>query len=308
MIRDPPPGTLMKTATLIKPEQISAVRNLTLRARLIVEGLMTGIHKSPFHGFSVEFLEYRPYQTGESIKGIDWRKFARSDKAVVKLYEDETNLRAQLLFDKSASMRFASASSAVSKLEYAKTIAASIAWILIRQRDAVGLAAFDAEVSVDLPPRSTNVQLKTILSVLDSMEASSATRVGSAIDAVASRLTKRGLCILFSDLFDDTERIVHGLRHLRFKRQDVIVLWILDPQELAFAGSSPLRMRDLETGKELLIDGETAGRFFRDGFKSHKDILVRACKELSIDLAVVSTDEPFQKALHKILEKRKRLF
>jgi uncharacterized protein (DUF58 family) len=298
----------MKTATLIKPEQLSAIRNLTLRARLIVEGLMAGIHKSPFHGFSVEFLEYRPYQTGESIKAIDWRKFARTDKAVVKLYEDETNLRAQLLFDKSASMRFVSAASAFSKLEYAKTIAASIAWILIRQRDAVGLSAFDADVSVNLPPRSTNVQLKTILSVLDSLEASSETRVGSAIDAVASRLSKRGLCILFSDLFDDTERIIHGLRHLRFKQQDVIVLWILDPLELSFTGGPPLRMRDLETGQDLLIDGETAARFFNDGFKSHKETIERACKELSVDLAIISTDEPFEKALFKILEKRKRLF
>ena len=299
----------MKTATLIKPEQLSAIRNLTLRARLIVEGFMAGLHKSPFHGFSVEFLEYRPYQRGESIKAIDWRKFARTDKAVVKLYEDETNLRAQLLFDKSASMRFTSAPSAqMSKLEYAKTLAASIAWILVRQRDAVGLAAFDAAVSVHLPPRSTNVQLKTILSVLDSIEASSATRVGGAIDAVATRLSKRGLCILLSDLFDDTGRIIHGLRHLRFKQQDVIVLWILDPLELSFSGNSPLRMRDLETGQDLLIDGQTAARFFREGFMAHKGVIERACKELSIDLAVITTDEPFEKALFRILEMRKRLF
>jgi uncharacterized protein (DUF58 family) len=297
----------MKTATFIKPEQLSSVRNLTLRARLIVEGMMAGLHKSPFHGFSVEFLEYRPYQTGESIKAIDWRKFARTDKAVVKLYEDETNLRAQLLFDKSASMRFASSPSGVSKLEYAKTLAASIAWILIRQRDAVGLAAFDAAVSVALPPRSTNIQLKTIMSVLETIEAGEATRVGNAIDAVASRLSKRGLCVLFSDLFDDTERIVHGLRHLRFKRQDVLVLWILDPLELAFSASTPLRMRDLETGRNLHIDGAIAGRFFREGFLAHKDVIERACKELSIDLAIIATDEPFQRALFTILDKRRRM-
>lgn len=298
----------MKTATLIRPEQLAAVRNLTLRARLIVEGMMAGLHKSPFHGFSVEFLEYRPYHTGESIKAIDWRKFARTDKAVVKLYEDETNLRAHLLFDKSASMGFASAPAVVSKLEYAKTLAASIAWILVRQRDAVGLTTFDENVSADLPPRSTNVQLKTILSVLDAVEAGAATRVGSAVDAVASRISKRGLCVLLSDLFDDTERIIHGLRHLRFKRQDVIVLWILDPLELSFSGRTPLRMRDLETGLDLLIDGETAGHFYREGFREHRDAIERACRELSIDLAVVPTSEPFQKALIKILEKRKRLF
>ena len=298
----------MKTTTLIKPEQLVAIRNLSLRARLIVEGFFAGLHQSPFHGFSVEFLEYRPYRTGESIKAIDWRKYARTDKAVVKLFEDETNLRAHLLLDKSASMRFASNPRGVSKLDYAKTLLASLAWILIRQRDAVGLAAFDEALSLMLPPRSTNMQLQTILSSLDSIESGAGTRCGSAIEAVAAQLTKRGLCIVFSDLLDDPHQIVRGLRHLRFKRQDVVVLWILDPAERSFFDRAPYRMRDLETGETVSIDGEIAARFLREGLERHRLLLSRACKDLAIDLEIVCTDEPFQKALFRILEKRRRLF
>ena len=297
----------MKTATFIKPEQLVAIRNLQLRARLIVEGMMAGLHRSPFHGFSVEFLEYRPYLPGESARRIDWRKFARTDRAVVRLFEDETNLRAWLLLDRSASMRYVSGSGGVPKLEYARTLVAALAWILIRQRDATGLAAFDEAVSVSLPPRSTNIQLKAILAALDSLEAGSGTRCGSAIDAVAANIAKRGLCVLVSDLFDDPEQIARGLRHLRYKRQDVIVLWVLDPQERAFLEHAPLRLRDLETGELLSIDGATATGFFRDGLAAHRLALERACRELSVDLDIITTDEPFQKALLRILEKRKRL-
>jgi uncharacterized protein (DUF58 family) len=303
-----PAPTAVKTATIIRPEQLVAIRNLSLRARLIVEGMMAGLHKSPFHGFSVEFLEYRPYRNGESARSIDWRKFARSDKAVVRLFEDETNLRANLLLDKSASMRFASKRSGVSKLDYAKTLVASLAWILIRQRDAVGLAAFDESISVRLPPRSTNVQLKSILTALDAIEPGAQTRCGGAVDAIAAHLVKRGLCVLFSDLFDDPHEIIRGLHHLRFKRQDVMVLWILDPLEIASFEGVPYRLRDLETGAQLSIDGGIASRLLRDGMNRHRSTLEHACKELSVDLEIISTDEPFQKALLRILEKRRRLF
>lgn len=204
-------------------------------------------------------------------------------------------------------MRFASKRQGMSKLDYAKTLAASLAWILIRQRDAAGLAAFDEELSVFLPPRSTNVQLKAILSALDRLEGGAKTRCGSAIDAVAARIAKRGLCIIFSDLFDNPLQIVRGLRHLRFKRQDVMVLWILDPLECAFSGSTRYKLRDYETGEELSIDGSSAADFFREGLAAHRSIISRACRELSIDCEIIATDEPFQKALFRILEKRRRL-
>lgn len=297
----------MKTAALIKPEHCAAIRSLSLRARLIVEGFFAGLHKSPFHGFSAEFLEYRPYRTGESTRAIDWRKFARTDKAVVRLYEDETNLRARILLDKSASMLFCSRPELMSKLDYSKTLSASLAWILIRQRDAVGLAAFDDSLREFLPPRSTNVQLKSVLTTLDRISGGAETRCGEALESVARHCSRRGLCIVLSDLFDDPQRIIRGLRHLRYKRQDILLLWILDPLETAFPGGASYKLRDYETRMELSIDGQTAARFFREGLGAHRDRISRACRELSIDLEIVSTEEPFQKALMRIMEKRERL-
>lgn len=293
--------------SLLRPEHVAPIRSLSLRAKLIVEGMIAGLHRSPYHGFSAEFLEYRPYRHGESTRLIDWRKYARTDRTVVRLFEDETNLYARILLDKSASMRFHSAG-AMNKYEYGRTLAASLAWILIRQRDAVGLAAFDEKVTTMIPPRSTNVQLKTILSVLDRLEPGAATRCGAAIDAVARTIVKRGMCILISDLFDDPASIVQGLRHLRFKRQDVIVIWMLDPLEREFRKNADLHIRDIETGEEVLLDGLTAAEYYRQGFTQHRATIQAAMAELSVDCEIVSTDEPFQKALLRIIEKRGTMY
>jgi uncharacterized protein (DUF58 family) len=291
----------------LRPEQLTTVRNLSLRARLIVEGTIAGLHKSPYHGFSSEFLEYRPYFPGESTRRIDWRKYAKSDRTVVRLFEDETNLYASLLLDKSASMSFASPG-CMTKYDYARTLAASLAWILIRQRDAVGLCAFDEQESLFIHPRSTNVQLKTIIAGLDGLAPSGKTLCGSALSRLASRLGKRGLCVVISDLFDDPEAIVRGLRYLRFKRQDVIVLRIVDPMELHFESASSLRLRDLETNEEMFLDAAVAASFFRSGFSRHAGIIERVCRDLRIDYEDISTAEPFQKALLRVLDKRRRMF
>ncbi len=296
----------MKTSTLPRPEQLAAL-NLSLRAKLIVEGMIAGLHKSPYHGFSAEFLEYRPYLQGEAARRIDWRKFAKTDKTVVRLFEDETNLFAHLLLDKSASMMFSSGKF-MSRFEYARTLAASLSAILIKQRDAVGLACFDEHIGSYLPPHSTNAQLKNIFSTLSRLESGAQTHCGLAIESLAKRVSKRGLCIIISDLFDDPVEIVRALRHLRFNRQDVIIFWVLDPLELDFASSSSFEMHDLETGKTLLLDGKTASEFFRNGLQNHRKTLESACKEMQIDLNMICTDEPFEKALFRVLEKRKRLF
>jgi uncharacterized protein (DUF58 family) len=293
--------------SILKPEHVAPIRSLSLRAKLIVEGLIAGLHRSPYHGFSAEFLEYRPYRTGESTRLIDWRKYAKTDKTVVRLFEDETNLYARILIDKSASMRFSSRRG-MTKFEYARTLAASLAWILIRQRDAVGLAIFDEHVELSVPPRSANIQLKTILSCLDRTEPGNRTHCGGAIDEVARTIRKRGLCVVISDLFDDVDSIVRGLHHLRFKQQDVIVLWVLDPMERDFRKPGPLRIHDLESDEEVLVDGETAARYYRQGIGEQRDAVERACRDREIDCEIVTTDEPFAKALLRILEKRRRLF
>lgn len=297
----------MKTASFLKPQHLVPIRNLNLRAKLIVEGMIAGLHKSPFHGFSSEFLEYRHYLPGEAASKIDWRKFAKTDRTMVKLFEDETNLYAHILIDKSASMGFASANR-MSKFEYACTLGASCAWILIRQRDAVGVASFDEDISLFLPPKSTNTQLKNIIGSLDNLKPAATTNFGKALDMMARGLRKRGLCVVISDLFDDPQNIIHGLRHLRFKKQDIIVIWLLDPFEQQIDKSVTYHFHDLETGKTVALDGKTASSFYLNGLNEHRNAVKRACRELQIDLESVSTDEPFQKALLRILKKRSRLF
>jgi uncharacterized protein (DUF58 family) len=295
------------TLTYLRPEHLARIRNLHLWAKLIVEGMNVGIHRSPYHGFSAEFLEYRRYQQGESTRMIDWRKYAKSDTTVVRLFEDETNLYAYMLLDTSASMDFASKGLAT-KYEYARILCASLAWILVRQRDAVGFATFDEAVRRFLPPRSTNVQLRTIIAEIDRTRPTGATRCGTAIDQLAQRLHKRGLCILITDLLDDPETIERGLRHLRFKRQDVLVLWVRDPLERSFAHESPLRIRDMESGARVDLDPHVAAATYGAGMRDHQRRLERACRNLQVDLVEVGTDEPFQKVLSRVMQKRKRLF
>jgi uncharacterized protein (DUF58 family) len=295
------------SVTFLKPEQLSPIRNLNLRAKIIVEGLIAGLHRSPYHGFSTEFLEHRPYFQGESIRNIDWRTYARTDRAVVRLFEDETNLYGRIMLDKSASMAFGSENN-MTKFDYARTLAASLAWILIRQRDAVGLVTFDEKVDVALPPRSTNVQLKNILSCLQNSSPSLSTHSGAAIDSAARAIHKRGLCVLISDLFDEPASIIQGLRHLRFKRQDTIVIWLLDPLELNFTSDAPLSVHDMESGERIFLDGRIAGRHYSEGFMRHRAVMEDACRENRVDFEVVCTDEPFHRALMRILEKRRRLY
>jgi uncharacterized protein (DUF58 family) len=298
---------MKSTISFLNPEHLAPIRNLSLRAKTIVEGTIAGMHKSPYHGFSAEFLEYRPYRAGEASGRIDWRKYAKTDRSLVRLYEDETNLFATILLDKSGSMKFRHGS-AMTKYDYARTLAASLAWILIRQRDAVGLFAFDSDQSLFIPPRSTNVQLSTILSRLDALEPSGETRCGTSIERLAQTLRRRGMCIVMSDLFDEVSQIVRGLRHLRFKRQDVLVIWVLDPLEMSFVNRGPCEVRDLETGNSLLLDGRTASEYFQSGLAEHRSRIEEACKSLRIDCEIVVTDEPFAKALVRILQKRRRLF
>jgi uncharacterized protein (DUF58 family) len=297
----------MKNLSLLSPQDAAQIKNLSIRAKCIVEGTIAGLHKSPYHGFSAEFLEYRPYFKGESSKKIDWRKYAKTERAVVRLFEDETNLSAHILLDKSASMQFNSGG-ALNKFEYAQTLAASISRIFIAQRDAVGLAMFDERLGVLLPPKSTTIQMEHILKALEAAQPGDTTCCAAAIEALAVKINKRGMTIVISDLFDNPEEIVRGLRHLKFVKQDVIVLWVLDPFERSFKSAGSYNLSDLECGKELVLDGDTAQKYFCEGMNRHIDTLVHACKELKIDLEMVSTEESFHRALLRVLEKRRYHF
>ncbi len=297
----------MNTLSFLKPEHFAPIRNLNLRARLIVEGMIAGIHRSPYHGFSAEFSEYRPYWNGEAIRSLDWRKYAKTDRPYIRLFEDETNLFAHIIIDKSASMGFSS-TGFMNKFEYARTLAASIAWILIRQRDAVALAAFDEELPLYLPPRSTNIQLKNILSALDGAEPSGPTRCAVAINKIAWHIKRRGLTVILSDLFDDPNEILQGLRHLRYKRQDVLLLWIIDPQERKFPHNRTYHLHDMESGRTLILDGKTASRYLQTGLSEHRATIELGCRELKVELSTIYTDEPFVHALIRVLQSRRKLW
>lgn len=297
----------MKTTNFLKPEHLAPITSLALKAKGIVEGLIAGQHRSPYHGFSSEFLEYRPYRQGESASKIDWRHYARNDRSVVRLFEDETNLYATILLDKSASMGFYSGKN-TPKYDYAKTLAASIAWILIRQKDAVGLSVFDNTIDQSIRPKSTNKHLHTIISILEKVTPSAQTNSSSSIHKAALLLKKRGMTILISDLFDDADSLISSLRHLKYNRQDIIILRILDPFEAHFDSDAKLHIRDIETGEEMNLDGATAQSFYASRFQEHEKKISDACRELSIDLVTIETDEPFAKALINLVEKRRRLF
>ena len=287
-----------KTFTFLHPEHLAPIRNLDLRARLIVEGTIAGLHQSPYHGFSTEFLEYRPYLPGESTRRIDWRKFAKTDRTVVRLFEDETNLYANILIDKSASMKFCS-TKIMDKYDYARTLAASLALILVRQRDAVGLSAFDETTSCSLAPHSTNIQLKTIMANLTAWKLRRHAVRGRIIP-FAQTLKKRGLCIVISDLFDEPEEIIRGLRHLRFKKQDIIVLRIADPMEQNFKMRPRSRYTILKRVKSSRLTRHCRASSIRE-LPSITPIKKRACQELAIHCGAILTSQPFHKALLRVL-------
>jgi uncharacterized protein (DUF58 family) len=299
------PVAAPRTLTFLKPEHFARIRNLHLWAKLIVEGTTVGVHRSPYHGFSAEFLEYRRYQPGESTRMIDWRKYAKTDTSVVRLFQDETNLRAHLLLDTSASMAFCSPG-LVSKHTYGSVLCAAAAWILVRQRDAVGFAAFDEQTRVLLTPRSTNVQLRNILVQLDGLRPAGRTGAGAAMDHLAARIARRGMCVVVSDLLDDIGALERGLRHLRFKRQDVLVLWLRDPMERRFEHASMLRLRDMETGQRLELDPAVAAAHYRAGMAAHARQVDSLCRDLAVDLTEVGTEEPVERALSRIVQKRRR--
>jgi uncharacterized protein (DUF58 family) len=290
----------------LSPETLSRLANLEIRARLVVEGFVTGMHKSPYHGFSVEFAEHRQYMPGDELKHIDWKVLAKTDRYYVKRYEEETNLQCYILLDASKSMEYGSRS--VTKIQYASYLAASLAFFMLKQRDAVGLATF-ADVILDyVPPRSVQSYLIHILQVLENLKPQGTTDVGSAFHALADRIKRRGLVIIISDLFDDPEKVVSGLKHFRYKNHEVLVFHVLDPMEYSFAFEKEAVFYDMETNDEVF----TLPRHIKGDYKAQLQKLLkyykRICSENSIDYILLNTETELDKALSDYLMKRKRLY
>ena len=289
----------------LRPETVSRLANMDLKARLIVEGFIAGLHRSPYHGFSAEFAEYRQYNAGESTRNIDWKIYAKTDRYYNKIFEDETNLSATILLDRSSSMGFGSAG--ITKLVYASLLSAALAYLMIKQRDAVGLVLFDEAVSEIVPHRSIRSHLFHLMRTLENASPGAMTRISDTLHQIAERVKRRGLIILISDLLDDPELVLNGLRHFRHRGHEIVLFHLLDPKETSLDYDGEIRFVDSETGEKIRTQPWFLKKEYRSGIESWLGYMERSCKEDSIDYNLIRTDSPFDRALFSYLSKRQRM-
>lgn len=299
-----PPGTSnpVQANALQDPHALMAVRNLELRARAIVEGFWTGLHRSPYHGFSAEFTEYRAYIPGDDPRRLDWRLFARTDRFFIKKFQDETNLRCHLLVDNSRSMTFGSIG--YTKSQYAKTLAATLAWFLHGQGDAVGLMTFDGLVRDFLPARNRPGHLRRLVAMLDRPSEGTATDLNAPLLRAAELIKKRGLVVLISDLLAPIERLELSLAGLAACGHEAMVFQVLDPAEIDFNFSQSGWYRDLETERDIYLDPDAARKQYRERLAAHRAGVETACRNLGVDCHSFVTNRPLKDALPAFLRSR----
>jgi uncharacterized protein (DUF58 family) len=288
----------------LDPAVVARLGTLELKARTIVEGFLSGLHRSPFKGFSVEFAEYRQYMPGDDLSTIDWKVYARSDRHYVKKFEDETNLDCHLMIDVSGSMAYGSRG--ITKFEYAACLAASLAYLMNRQRDAVGLTAFDERIVGMLPASARSGHLRSILLTLDRLTIGRATDVSKPLHQLADSLSKRGMVVLISDLLDDPDAVIRGLKHFQFRGTDVIVFHVLDPDELEFPFERPTRFEDLETEEEVMAVPSVVRSHYLQAMGEFIERYRRELGGCGIDYQLLDTKQPLELALLAYLSTRAR--
>jgi uncharacterized protein (DUF58 family) len=289
----------------LDPAVIARLGTMELKARTVVEGFLSGLHRSPFKGFSVEFAEYRQYIPGDDLSTLDWKVYARSDRHYVKKFEEETNLECHILLDVSASMGYRGAAP-MSKLDYASVLAASLAFLMNRQRDATGLIAFDDRIQFRLPAGARPGHLHALLLALERMKGGQRSDVGRPLHQLAEALVKRSLVVLISDLLDDPESTIKGLRHLKFRGTDVIVFQVLDPNELTFPFRGPAKFRDLESADEVVAEPTAIRTAY---LRELAGLTLRFDRELrgaGIDYVQLDSAQPLDFALLAYLDARSR--
>ncbi|MEP7117679.1 MAG: DUF58 domain-containing protein [Acidobacteriota bacterium] len=291
-------------ARYLDPAVLARLGTLDLKAKTIVEGVLSGLHRSPFRGFSVEFAEYRHYLPGDALTTIDWKVFARTDRHYVKKFEEDTNLDCHLLLDISASMHYGSRG--VTKAEYGCYLAASLAYLMHRQRDAAGLIAFDERIVQRVPPGTRAGHLRALLLALERLPAGHRTNVAKPLGDLAKVLSKRGLVVVISDLLDHPARVIEGLRHFRQRGTDVIVFQVLDHQELEFAFDDVARFRDVESATEVFADPVAVRGDYLHAVQGLVDTYRRELGGAGIDYHLLDTSKPLDLALMAYLNTRGR--
>jgi uncharacterized protein (DUF58 family) len=290
----------------LNPATISKLNSLELRARLVVEGFMVGLHKSPYHGFSVEFTEHRPYMQGDGLKDIDWKVYGKTEKFFIKQYEEETNLKSYILLDTSKSMLFASEGN-ISKLEYATTLVAGLSYLMVKQQDAVGLTLYSDKINKYFPPKTSKAYLQELLKHLAELSASDKTNTASCLNSIAEKIKRRGLVIIVSDFFDDINSILSALKHFRYQKNEVIVFQIMDPLERSFSFGKDAIFKDLETEDEITTQPYQIQKAYKEAMENFISKIKTECLNSNIEYNLIETSTPFDKALFSYIQKRSKL-
>ncbi|HJZ91384.1 MAG TPA: DUF58 domain-containing protein [Gemmataceae bacterium] len=290
------------------PSELRKYAGLTLIARQIVEGYLTGVHRSPYKGFSVEFAEHRQYTPGDEIRHIDWRAVGKTDRYYIKEYEEETNLKAYLLVDASGSMAFRGSRKALSKFEYAQHVAASIAYMMLHQMDAVGLITLDTKVRSIIPPKASPKHLLQVLTALEKTQPGGETAMAPLWHELAGHhLKRRGMVIILSDFFERLDDLVKALQHLRHRHHEVMLLHVLAPEELDFPYKRLTQFRNLESAAhKVLVDARRLREDYLANFERFRKELKDRAGKLRVDYHVMRTDEPVDRALGIYLSRRQR--
>jgi uncharacterized protein (DUF58 family) len=290
----------------LDPETLAKLNGLDLKARLIVEGYVSGLHKSPFRGFSIEFAEHREYVPGDDLRYVDWKVFGKSDRIYLKQYEEETNFACWFLLDTSESMSYRSDGAALSKLDYARHVAAALSYLVLNQQDAVGLATFDRGVRSFVRAAAQPTHLKQLCHVMEADGTGDDTALGPILHELAERIRQRGVVVLLSDLFDDVEALKLGLKHLRHRRQEVIVLQVIDPAEQDFPFADPTLFKGLEGLPELMTEPRSLREAYQREFEHFLGEVGGLCRDLHMDHVLLRTDQPLDLALRTFLSARAR--
>lgn len=297
---------MSESLNFLDPSVLSGLSNLELRARTVVEGFLSGLHKSPNRGFSVEFNDYRHYQRGDDMRHVDWKLYARSDKFYIKQYEDETNVRVVILLDVSASMDYTSGS--VSKLNYGITLASALAYFIMRQRDAVGLITFDDEVQEYIPAKCRQPHLMRILRTLAYVESGNKTNAVKPLSDLAASLHKKSMVILISDLLDDEERVINTLQNLRGMGNDVIAFHLMDEAELKFPFNEASEFVDMENQETYITSPAAIREAYLENLNEYLSFCKKKCQRSGVDYCLLNTSEPLDEALSAYMTKRARSF
>jgi uncharacterized protein (DUF58 family) len=290
----------------LPPEVRDHIARLDITSQTLVEGLVSGLHRSPYHGFSVEFAQHREYAWGDEIKHVDWKVYGRTDRYYVKQYEEETNLHCQILLDVSESMIYKGARATITKFEYACTIAAAIAFLLIRQQDAAGLVLFDEEIRSWIPSSAHPAQLREMADAMSKVELRRESKIGGTFHRLAEEIRRRGLVVVVSDCFFPTDDLLSGIRHLRHKRHEVILFHVLDRDELAFPFEDNTLFKGLESMPELLTEPRSLRQAYLEAIGRFRERVEHGCQEARADYVLVDTSEPPAVLLSRYLITRAR--